>query len=367
MTRPLPGLLGLVFLPLASLSSQSRQLTIPDKPSCPTCRIVLERVVTLGSSGEPALSRSTHVAVDSRGRFFAAPTYDPGKIVMYDARGVVVRTFGRPGQGPGEFGALIHMLRVGPGDSIHVFEGNRESVLSPGIAGFGSQRILPLLPNDVLFLRDGRAVVQRTILGDGRTALPLHILDTQGRIARSFGGGGLLDPRKPYLGVLRLFPAPGDRIWSAHFGAYRIDLWSLDGSRLQTLVRDAAWFRPWDNEPISSTVAERRHPRVVSVAEDPQRRLWVNVAVPGPRWRPPHGGREMRLDELDEDAEFDTVLEVLDPRNGRLLARGRFAQSMSGFIGNGPMLFSRREDAAGNVVIDVWRVRLSTPQPRGRR
>jgi hypothetical protein len=359
MTRPLTGLLALVFLPLASLSSQSRQLTIPDNPACSRCRMVLERVATLGSSGEPAFSWATRVAVDSRGRFFVASTYDPGKIVMYDTRGVLTRTFGRPGSGPGEFGDLVHMLRVGPGDSVHVFEGNRESVLAPGIAAFGSQRILPVLPNDVLFLRNGRSVVQRAIMGEGRTALPLHLLDPGGRIARSFGGGEPFDPGRPYLGVLLLSAASGNRIWSAHFGAYRIDLWSLDGSRLRTLVRDANWFGPWDHEPYSLDRA-RRHPRIVGVAEDPQGRLWVNIKVPNPRWRPPADGKEMRLDETPDDGEFFTVLEVLDPRTGRLLARGRFAQNLIGFIGNGLTLFSRREDAAGNVVIDVWRVRLST-------
>ncbi|HEX8906337.1 MAG TPA: hypothetical protein VF771_15925, partial [Longimicrobiaceae bacterium] len=98
MIRPPAGILAVVWLLLASsLSAQSRQIRISNDPACRGCRIVLERVVTLGSSGEPALGRMTELAVDSRGRFFAAPTYDPGKIVMYDARGTVTRMFGRSG------------------------------------------------------------------------------------------------------------------------------------------------------------------------------------------------------------------------------------------------------------------------------
>jgi hypothetical protein len=40
---------------------------------------------------------------------------------------------------------------------------------------------------------------------------------------------------------------------------------------------------------------------------------------------------------------------------------------MPEFIGKGDMLFSRREAADGNIVIDVWRVSVATSANRGRR
>lgn len=154
-----------------------------------------------------------------------------------------------------------------------------------------------------------------------------------------------------------------NRIWSARAGSYRVELWGPDGSNPLAVVRNASWFRPWEHEVRRSAEGLER-PRVVDVAEDRQGRLWVSILVRDPKHRPASGAREVPLTEIDSNTEFDTVLEVLDPRSGRLLTHTRFEQSISEFIGDRSMAITRREDADGNIVVDVWRVRLSRPTTR---
>lgn len=359
-------LLSVLALSLAvevPLSCQNNVRVIPSTPTCPACKVVLEPVVTLGRSGDPALTRLTRVTVDSRGRFLAAPTYNRGEIAMYDSGGRFVRRFGRPGQGPGEFAGPIHMLRVGPGDSIHAFEGPRHTVVAPGLTAFGSVRLLQVHPNDLAFLADGRMVAHRMSMGRGGVGQPLHVIGDGGRIARSFGGTQKWDPARLYLGVRNVAPASGNRLWSAHAGSYRVELWGPDGSNPLAVVRNASWFRPWAHEVRRSAEGLER-PRVVDVAEDRQGRLWVSILVRDPKHRPASGTGEVPLTEIDPNTEFDTILEVLDPRSGRLLAHTRFEQSISEFIGDRSMVITRREDADGNIVVDVWRVRLSRPTTR---
>jgi hypothetical protein len=202
-------------------------------------------------------------------------------------------------------------------------------------------------------------------MGSGGVGQPLHIIDPAGRIARSLAGTEKWDPAKLYLGMRNIAPASGNRIWSAHTGAYRVELWGPDGSNPLTLVRNPRWFRPWEHEVRRSAEGLER-PRIVDVAEDRQGRLWVSILVRDPKRRPSRGTGEVAFTEIDLDAEFDTVLEVLDPRSGRLLAQTRFERSIAEFIGDGSMVISRREDADGNIVVDVWRARLSTSTTRGK-
>lgn len=364
--RHLHALLALSLAGAMPLSGQGSTRVVPSDPACPTCRIMLEPVATLGRSGDPALSRLTRVAVDSRGRFYAAPTYNRGEIAMYDAGGRFVRRFGRAGRGPGEFGAHIHMLQVGPGDSIHVFEGPRHTVLAPALASFVSARLLPLQPDELAFLGGGRMVAHQMLIGRGGVGPLLHVIDPAGRITRSFAGTERRDPAKLYQGMRNVAPAPGNRIWSAHVGSYRAELWGPDGSNPLTVVRSANWFRPWAHE-VRGSAAGLERPRIADLAEDRQGRLWVSILVRDPKHRPASGAREVPLTEFDANREFDTILEVLDPRTGRLLAHRRFGQSISEFIGDGSLLTTRREDAEGNIVIDVMRARLATSAVRGRK
>jgi hypothetical protein len=63
---------------------------------------------------------------------------------LFSSDGVHIRTVGRPGSGPGEFGEWLHVL-VGPGDTVVVYDwvNIRVNWLAPDLTWLGSKRLTP--------------------------------------------------------------------------------------------------------------------------------------------------------------------------------------------------------------------------------
>jgi hypothetical protein len=280
---------------------------------------------------------------------------------MYDPNGRLVRELGRAGQGPGEFGR-ISRLTVGPGDTIHIFELNRHSVLAPGLAGFVSVDQLPVPPRYVAFLADGRMIVQNMVVNQQGIGEPMHLIGPRGEIEHSFGGMGPWRPTEIYQSLRAIAPASGNRVWAARNPEYRIELWDPNGTRpILTLVRDADWFRPWSESDLHDSLQTLQRPHLTSVSEGPDGLLWTIIARPDPAWKPPERRGEIPVRDLDTDAMFNTIIEVLDPESGRLIASAEHQKSVSNFMGASGMVYTKREDLEGNTLIDVWRMEVSTP------
>jgi hypothetical protein len=71
-------------------------------------------------------------------------------------------------------------------------------------------------------------------------------------------------------------------------------------------------------------------------------------------------GRELWGFE-SEDAYYDTIIEVVDLRSGRLVARGRMDQALTSARYPG-LIVTYREAKDGSQVIDVWRPRINPNQ-----
>lgn len=99
-------------------------------PSCPQCKIVLEKTATLlvPETAEP-LGFDAIVTMNSRGLTLALAA-DRIHVLQFTADGKFVRQFGKLGDGPGEFRRILNMI-FGPGDSLYLFEQARAHVFSP--------------------------------------------------------------------------------------------------------------------------------------------------------------------------------------------------------------------------------------------
>jgi hypothetical protein len=253
---------------------------------------------------------------------------------------------------------MVSGLEIGPGDSIHVFESNRHTVLAPEITELAYVRMLPVAPWHVAFLRDGRMVAQRMIAGADGVGQPLHVIDAAGTVMHSMGGSGPWNQRRIYAGVFKVAPASDGGVWAAPIGEYRIDHWTPEGIRGRSVVPEAEWFPPW-GATVEDFREAARHPRIADLHEDAWGRLWVAIRVPADDAPPREPSRgEVRVEDVDPSAEDDTVIEVVDPRTGGVIARSRFEPALARFTGDGSVLHASREDADGSIVIDLWRARL---------
>lgn len=344
---------------------------IGDAPACPECRVVAKHVATLGGSATDSvlLRANSKLAVDSRGRFYVGQTFTAGIIAMFSASGELVRTFGREGEGPGEFGVRMSHVTVGRGDTIHVFERNRHTRLEPGLGGLVDVRTLSVPVWEVYALRDGRLVGHYPLYGAGETVTPLHLFDRTGEVVRTFSrSDGPIDYyTELHMAIRVLAESRSGKLWIGRPNAYRVELWDTSGTHELNLSRDADWFRPWavPRDPLE----EPPRPTLFGLMEHESGELWTAIQVADGEWRPhPESGREMTFEELARWDYDDTVIEVLDPEEARLVTRSRF-DHLEVWLpqpnGDGPMLFYDQvvDPTTGIVRFEVWRVEIARPLP----
>ena len=372
-----PLLVGLA-LSLAGAAAANGQTNrvLSGPATCQQCRIELEEVVAFGDSIGPGMLREqSSVATDSRGRFYATSNHDP-TIAVFDGRGRFLRTIGRQGQGPGEFVRRPLML-FGPGDSLYAIVGDtrRMTVFSPEYEVARTVTLSTTLSSAVR-LPDGRFLLSGLSRSAESIGHPLHLVDQQGAHVRSFGsttvpdryGGTVRMGRDALIDAARRLAAPvGPNLWTAKFNDYVLEQWSLDGRKLAQMIRQVPWFPPNANvrPPANATAGTHREPpQMRSLSEDTAGRLWTLTTVPDRDWQPrtlpaAPGGGTYTPDSLRHKLH-DSVLEVIDPARGEVLATRTFDTLFMSFIAP-DLLVSFTEDAGGNPRYVVWRVRLVSP------
>lgn len=296
------------------------------------------------------------------------PSVQQGAILLFDSTGAFVRRVGRPGQGPGEYVAVV-AVEPGIGDSVLVMDaGNhRLDVLTP-LLGSGRSAPLALEGAEIAALADGGLLMST---GFGRRGAEpshrLHRLDPSFRVVRSFMAEASIGrDEDPARARRRMSATRRGIVAVAHHGDYVVEIWDGSGRHLETLRREPEWFpasppeagRPLDREP---------RPRVVDVRLDEDGRIWILAHVPDPEWeeavkpgRDPYGRPAMAIAQSDLSDYMDSVVEILDLRTNALVASVRMDPYVD-FLLPGGFAASYREDEVGHPRIDVWQLTLAGP------
>lgn len=351
--------LATLFFAAGQLLAQE-PVEIPDGPTCRECRIVLDRMTTLGTSdGKVALSRYSFVAQDHRGRFYTASPWDALPIAVYDPDGRFLRSIGRAGPGPGEF-SYVSAVVVDKADSVHAF-GLRYDLFRPdGRLGRSKVVLEGARVWNAFLVGDSAILVQAMPQTPALAGIPLHLVDRNGGLRRSFG----LMPDEPVRVNFwtRWRPttvSPRGEVWLGMVNRYRLELWSLSGQRLRVLERKTSWFEPWQNH--SGDVArDRPPPRLLSLRADADGLLWVLIQIADANYKPlyPPDGREHPMYDVRDEARIsDTVLEVIDPRTARVIATQRFDGALNWFFADG-LVSEVNQNDTDDTEIRVYRVRL---------
>lgn len=358
-------LLAGLGIPLAADGGVAQErVVVTSEAACTTCRIEMQRIATVGEREDPGgVGPSQVLARDSRGRFFHSHRGSPGQLLVFGPDGHFLRAIGRRGDGPGEFRAISRVI-VGRGDTLFVFDGaaRRLTVLSPALELVRTQRMPVSAGSASTLIRpNGEIVVSADVRSPDRVGYPLHLVDGEGSIVRSFGAvRPVLRPGVAYSMYRALAWDRSGDVWAAQKNRYLVELWDLSGQLHRVLERDARWFRPWETDPpISPDHAP--DPRLQAIEIDSAGRLWILAMVADPHYRDAlirrDGPRGPRYEFTEQDRVFDSIIEVIDPVSGRLLSSLRVPQVLHNFAGPG-LVFGSREDADGMPFLDVWRVHL---------
>lgn len=218
------------FLASTVPSSARGQDVIPieDVNRCTTCEASLEHVVTLGDREGPGrVMIPTAMARDRNGRYYVAHA-DGGRgasrIWVFDSAGAFVRTIGRRGEGPGEYGSITR-IRFRPGDTLEIYSGGpyRRTVLGPDRSVVRTNRVDWNFMYGA-FLPGGRAIVSHHIRTPERAGYPLQLVDVSGEVIRSLGTlNPEYDRREPMRRSRVVAPGPdGGSAWTVGRGDYLI-------------------------------------------------------------------------------------------------------------------------------------------------
>ena len=141
---------------------------------------------------------------------------------------------------------------------------------------------------------------------------------------------------------------------------YEIQLLDSVGAPLLSLARSPPWFESWSGYDPRIPFQAPPRPTLTELQEDSQDRLWVGIAVADRNWAPVEQQGEQLVGTVSMADIQDTVLEVIDWRDGQLLASARVDAEVVGFLNNQPLVYVRREAANGEILIDVWRLSLQS-------
>lgn len=345
----------------ARVSAQINPTTIREDPACAGCSVHVERILRFGGTDLPfSISPLARIAQSTRGDYFVGSLMEIGPVARFSTSGDFRELIGRRGSGPGEF-QLISGIQRGPADSIIILESSRLTIMGHD-GGPGRVLRLPGRMSQIWPLENGRffgvGLVPR-----GQVFLPaLHVLAPDGALLQSFGppaaGGG------EYLPVAA--PAANGSFWVVTKTAdgYRLENWQPSGKRQQIAARKIDWTAL---ERIP-TPRGRRLPAewkpsaaVQAIGTDDEGRILVSLVVPSSTYwevTPPRG----RTSDLD--AQYDAIIEVIDPGATRVLASTRVNTYVLHFLENASAVSRTVEPSTGDIVLDVSRVSLQTPTRR---
>jgi len=304
--------------------------------------------------GRPLIVRS-----GPRGQLYVATQRLSNLVQALDSSVRFIRTIGRPGPGPGEFGS-VGMLYP-KGDSVVVGDTRGDAAVFGPDGGFvRSLRIHIRTIGQVLNLRGDSVLVPTPVMSKERFGLPLQLLGPDGDTVRSFGSADRsFDGRVLSRLYRHVAPATDSTFWVGRVDQYVVERWHMNGTLLQTLTMKRPWFPPlvkdWDG-----TNAERFPTMLKQVHQDHDGHLLVMLERARPDWSASERGGHLESGKLvsllDRLAYEEQIIEVLDAKSGTLIStinnQGSF---LLNFVDDDRVI-GITQGAEGREVLVVYRV-----------
>jgi hypothetical protein len=232
-------------------------------------------------------------------------------------------------------------------DTVRAIEsGTRYHVIAPDLA---IKRTTPLVMSvsAAVAEADGKLFAV-TPSSSGPNATTLGVFDRAGQRVQAFGR--LPSGVDAEMRFRRLAIGPNGSRWGINTAAYVIERWQPDGSSAQKLIAERDWLKK-SNEPAGDARLRKPPARLVGLLVDARERLFVFAIVADANWKPVGANPAAEPNQV-----FDTLVEVIDPRTGKLIARTRLDQFLVPM--HGTLAYSTFEDETGDRRIQVWNVSL---------
>jgi hypothetical protein len=335
-----------------------------DPVACPICSIT---AVEIGSAFEAIESAERltdgEIAMDGRGHVYLVADWRRWQVDVFDSTGRHVKTLDKRGAGPGEFRG-IRGLVVGDGDTTSVIDqsNGRRVYLSPssleevrtakwyGTPVAGLSRLSP-----------GRLVGANWLQSHSPLSRAIIVFDDSGqKVMMVDGGPDSTRPRSGMEWARWVTPDGSGGFFSAHMGEYVIDKWSADGRLLGSRRIPSSWMAGTSESSDPKAFELGGSPIVKGIVRDTSGLLWVLGRIRDRKWRK---GLGTRKDESGREVQFpddwnqydDSVIEVIDPETGAVVARQRFNAAFFRFARPGYVVSASDEPTPRFI---LWRLEL---------
>jgi hypothetical protein len=320
-----------------------------------------DTVAAVSFDGLPVPGAGSSVAVNQDGtRIAVAPRDGSGEVMLFDGQGGWIRTFGRHGGGPGEYGEISALTFSLASDTLWILdeENGRISVVPPDATEPARMISLNGRFFGVAWASNSVLMVQGHFPGDGRAVLAQAVHNggtTPVRLGRSWESGVDSDPL-----IRPMTSAAGGGIWMGHFrrpelrrldsALSEIEEFAYRGSPLGLVPRNAEKWRDY----VDSESA------VLAITEDGQGDLWVLFGVPAdPLPDVDDAGRALAEGKIGVEDLAHTVLTRYerDALDGGSEPIDQFVQGiLQGGLLPGGFAYSFHPDENGEVTLFIVRL-----------
>lgn len=321
---------------------------------CTDCDISLEHIATLGSESDTIWPTVMSAVVRTGdGGFIVGSSDHPGVQLIYSSSGALVRTFGRQGEGPGEYQPWTIPV-IGPADTISIVDmmASRRTVIDSIGTPVRTHR-LPTRFRSAVFIQN-RMIVQADIRTPELIGIPLHeIRGDDGSIVRSFGDVDTY--QTPGVDGVRIIAAAGDSgLWVAAPNRLAFDFFDLSLTRTHTMELAEDWFKPNAGGELSPFNAPSA-PRILTAWQGEDGILWTIIRVADAEWRPTPPPTVERAPRLEDGVPvYDWILMAIDPGTGHQVGTARFDGPLVRGMGGDGVLYVKTEGPRGGVSIAAY-------------
>ena len=306
------------------------------------CAVQLREVLRLGAPGDPGTVGSrpeiTRTAV---GHYVVASVENRGQLLVFDPDGAFMEALGGNGDGPGEY-RVPGRMRPGSDGSLRILDlvNRRITHVSADGGLLETTDIRSLHGLDFVTLGAGeRHAVSGFGQIDDQLSATTEIVGSDGVRLASLGAVPVAS------WVVNFFRAPvaldgQGSVWTTRAGGYGFEAWDPeDGSEPVTrLAGDPQWFDPGPPRPGAPVSAPA--PSIVISLRVDRGLLWAGTWVADENRE---ANAATAPSPLDLDRLLDTILDVIDPATGALIARTRRDEALRG-TGGDQLLFGVREE-----------------------
>ena len=314
-------------------------IEVRGEPQCRECRIEAREVARI--KGEHLVEWPQDMWQDRRGRIFVMQYNSASLPAVFDSTGRYLQSIGRTGEGPGEFTRAAAVFGD-QADTTFILDWirGRLTVLDPDLRIVRQQPFLLGTPRGAA-LSDGTILANAATRDRSRPGLPFQLFSRAGDRVGVAGTGDLpLAPSTQILFSYRVAAARGEGFWAVPFvGRHLIERWTTPTTVTIFRRTGAPWFVEIPHDAGAADHADPPVSNMRRVWEGRDGLVWTLVRVadrrgPAPKdtLRNAEGAYTVPRDMV---REFDTIVEVLDPRSGTLIASQRFDEFLAWSLGNG--------------------------------